>query len=78
MQKHQIFPWTVLTNINTIEKSAQSLFCEITVLVNKARSNVVSVANYELVFLNWNIGKRIKTEIIRVRDPTMVNKLLLF
>ena len=53
------------TNITHIEESAQSLFCEIAVLLNKSITNVVAVANYELVLLNWNIGKSIKTEIIK-------------
>lgn len=43
----------------------QSLFQEIKTLINEARKQVASVVNQELVLLNWNIGKLIKTEIIK-------------
>ncbi|MCG7848778.1 MAG: DUF1016 N-terminal domain-containing protein [ANME-2 cluster archaeon] len=33
-------------------------------LIDSAKSQVVQTANYVLVALYWNVGKRIKTEIL--------------
>lgn len=54
-----------MNTITALEASPQILIQEIRSLINQARNHVASTVNQELVFLNWNIGKRIKTEIIK-------------
>jgi len=48
----------------TIIDSELKLLQNIKGLVERARENVISKANAELVLLNWNIGKLIKSQIL--------------
>ncbi|MEI8295350.1 MAG: DUF1016 N-terminal domain-containing protein [Alphaproteobacteria bacterium] len=52
------------TNQLTISDSELSLFASIKGLIEKAKDNIVSRANAELVLLNWSIGKLIKSQIL--------------
>lgn len=53
-----------MTNtLSAITASEQELLSNIRGLVEKARETIVSRANAELVLLNWNIGRLIKTQI---------------
>lgn len=48
-----------------IDKTSKNLLKEIRTLIDQAKGRTVSMINNEIVLLNWNIGKRIKTEIIQ-------------
>ena len=45
--------------------STNKLFKDISYLIEQAKSNVQRQVNSELVILNWNIGKAIKTEMLK-------------
>ncbi len=42
----------------------QTLFCDIRGLIEETRSSVATVVNAGLTLLNWQIGKRIQTEVL--------------
>lgn len=52
-------------NIAPADNSSKLLLDEIKILIDQAKVRAVAMVNHELVLLNWNIGKRIKTEIIK-------------
>jgi len=52
---------------NSIQASGldtQALFCDIRGLIEETRSSVATVVNAGLTLLNWQIGKRIQTEVL--------------
>jgi hypothetical protein len=55
----------VSKEISISVRSSQSLAQEISHLIKQAHNRFFSTANQELVLLNWNIEKKIKTEIIK-------------
>lgn len=52
-------------NITPVDNASKILLDEIKILIDQAKVRAISMVNHELVLLNWNIGKRIKTEIIQ-------------
>ena len=46
------------------EMDTQALFCDIRSLINETRSSVAVAVNAGLTLLYWQIGKRIKTEVL--------------
>jgi predicted nuclease of restriction endonuclease-like (RecB) superfamily len=50
-----------------VELIAANLFNDVCQLIQNSRENVARVANSELVFVYWKIGKRIKTDILKDR-----------
>lgn len=52
-------------NITPVDNASKILLDEIKTLIDQAKVRAISMVNYELVLLNWNIGKLIKTEIIQ-------------
>lgn len=52
-------------NITPVDNVSKILLDEIKILIDQAKVRAVAMINHELVLLNWTIGKRIKTEIIK-------------
>lgn len=57
-------------------KDSKRMFDRISVLINKARRNVAFKLNQEMVLLYWNIGKLIKTEIIKSKRAQYGKRIL--
>ena len=53
-----------LANVNV-----DQLYNDVSNLIEKAKIQVVSHVNTEFVILNWNIGKRIKNELLDNKKP---------
>jgi len=47
----------------------EDLYQDVAVLIDNAKKNVVLHVNTEFVILNWNIGKKIKNEILKNNKP---------
>lgn len=59
-------------NITPLDNTSKILLDEIKILIDESRVRAISVVNHKLVLLNWNIDKRIKTEIIKMNELIMV------
>lgn len=62
---HYCVKTVVHMNITPVDNTSKILLDEIKTLIDQAKIRSVAMINHELVLLNWNIGKRIKTEIIQ-------------
>lgn len=56
-----------LGNINNID--VDSLYNDVSNLIEEAKRNVVIKVNTEFVLLNWNIGSKIKNELLKNQKP---------
>ena len=56
-----------LENINNI--NIDILYNDVSNMIEKAKEQVAIHVNTELVMLNWNIGNRIKVELLDNKKP---------
>lgn len=65
--------------MNELEKveniNSDKLYNDVSDLIERAKVKVVSHINTEFVILNWNIGNRIKTELLDNKKPDYGKKL---
>ncbi len=50
--------------MNEIEKHTPQLFSEVCQIIDDTRSRIATTVNAEVCLLNWNIGKRIKEDVL--------------
>lgn len=51
--------------LKTQSKSEEILFLELSKLIEKSQTQVVSAVNYSLTMLFWHVGKRINEHILK-------------
>ncbi|MCP4131643.1 MAG: DUF1016 domain-containing protein [bacterium] len=59
-----------------IIKTSTSLFKEVAILINESKTRVKAAVNSELALLYWNIGKAIKTEILKNKRADYGEKIV--
>lgn len=66
--------------MNELEKieniNVDKLYNDVADLIESAKGKVVSHVNTEFVILNWNIGNRIKTELLDNKKPDYGKKVI--
>jgi predicted nuclease of restriction endonuclease-like (RecB) superfamily len=55
---------TFITNIHTLPEQSTQLFSDICGLIDGARKRLATTANAEICITNWQIGKRIKEDVL--------------
>ena len=64
MKKVTFEPNDIVNKDDSSAVVSDGLLADLRHLIDSAKSQVVQTANYVLVALYWNVGKRIKTEIL--------------
>lgn len=62
--------------VNRNNLNVDKLYDDISSLIDKTKMKVVSHVNTEFVILNWNIGKRIKNELLDNKKPEYGKKVI--
>ena len=62
--------------VNRNDLNVDKLYDDISSLIDKTKMKVVSHVNTEFVILNWNIGKRIKNELLDNKKPEYGKKVI--